>query len=243
MQGKIALVTGATRGIGKAIALRLAQSGFDIVVHCRSRIEEAEEVAQSIRELGRQARVLQFDVSHRNETAEKLLADVESHGAYYGVVLNAGLTRDNAFPALTDEDWDVVLRTNLDGFYNVLHPIMMPMIRRRKAGRIVCITSVSGLIGNRGQVNYSASKAGLIGAAKALAVELAKRKITANCVAPGLIDTDILDENLPIDEILKMIPAARMGSPEEVAHAVDFLMDEKAAYITRQVIAVNGGLC
>ena len=235
------LVTGSSRGIGKAIALRLAQSGFDIVVHCRSRIEEAEEVAQSIRELGRQARVLQFDVSHRNETAEKLLADVESHGAYYGVVLNAGLTRDNAFPALTDEDWDVVLRTNLDGFYNVLHPIMMPMIRRRKAGRIVCITSVSGLIGNRGQVNYSASKAGIIGAAKALAVELAK--LTVNCVAPGLIDTDILDENLPIDEILKMIPAARMGSPEEVAHAVDFLMDEKAAYITRQVIAVNGGLC
>ena len=237
------LVTGSSRGIGKAIALRLAQSGFDIVVHCRSRIEEAEEVAQSIRELGRQARVLQFDVSHRNETAEKLLADVESHGAYYGVVLNAGLTRDNAFLALTDEDWDVVLRTNLDGFYNVLHPIMMPMIRRRKAGRIVCITSVSGLIGNRGQVNYSASKAGIIGAAKALAVELAKRKITVNCVAPGLIDTDILDENLPIDEILKMIPAARMGSPEEVAHAVDFLMNEKAAYITRQVIAVNGGLC
>ena len=152
------LVTGSSRGIGKAIALRLAQSGFDIVVHCRSRIEEAEEVAQSIRELGRQARVLQFDVSHRYETAEKLLADVESHGAYYGVVLNAGLTRDNAFPALTDEDWDVVLRTNLDGFYNVLNPIMMPMIRRRKAGRIVCITSVSGLIGNRGQVNYSASK-------------------------------------------------------------------------------------
>ena len=240
---EIILVTGSSRGIGKAIALRLAQSGFDIVVHCRSRIEAAEEVAQSIRELGRQARVLQFDVSHRNETAEKLLADVESHGAYYGVVLNAGLTRDNAFPALTDEDWDVVLRTNLDGFYNVLHPIMMPMIRRRKAGRIVCITSVSGLIGNRGQVNYSASKAGIIGAAKALAVELAKRKITVNCVAPGLIDTDILDENLPIDEILKMIPAARMGSPEEVAHAVDFLMDEKAAYITRQVIAVNGGLC
>ena len=237
------LVTGSSRGIGKAIALRLAQSGFDIVVHCRSRIEEAEEVAQSIRELGRQARVLQFDVSHRNETSEKLLADIESHGAYYGVVLNAGLTRDNAFPALTDEDWDVVLRTNLDGFYNVLHPIMMPMIRRRKAGRIVCITSVSGLIGNRGQVNYSASKAGIIGAAKALAVELAKRKITVNCVAPGLIDTDILDENLPIDEILKMIPAARMGSQEEVAHAVDFLMDEKAAYITRQVIAVNGGLC
>ncbi|OOF40539.1 3-oxoacyl-ACP reductase [Rodentibacter mrazii] len=237
------LITGSSRGIGKAIALRLAQSGFDIVVHCRSRIEEAEDVAQAIRNLGKNARVLQFDVSNREQSAKKLLADIEEHGAYYGVVLNAGLTRDNAFPALTNEDWDVVLRTNLDGFYNVLHPIMMPMIRRRKAGRIVCITSVSGIIGNRGQVNYSASKAGIIGAAKALAVELAKRKITVNCVAPGLIDTEILDENLPIDEILKIIPTGRMGNPDEVAHAVDFLMDERAAYITRQVIGVNGGLC
>lgn len=237
------LITGSSRGIGKAIALKLAQSGFDIVVHCRNRVEEAEDVAQAIRLLGRNARVLRFDVSNREECRIKLEADVEEFGAYYGVVLNAGLTRDNAFPALSDDDWDSVLRTNLDGFYNVLHPIMMPMIRRRKAGRIVCITSVSGIIGNRGQVNYSASKAGLIGAAKALAVELAKRKITVNCVAPGLIDTDILDENLPIDEIMKMIPAGRMGNPDEVAHAVDFLMDEKAAYITRQVIGVNGGLC
>ncbi|MCW9698900.1 MULTISPECIES: 3-oxoacyl-ACP reductase FabG [unclassified Avibacterium] len=237
------LITGSSRGIGKAIALQLAQSGFDIVLHCRSRLTEAETVAEQIRAMGRNARILQFDVSDRDNTARKLLADVEQFGAYYGVVLNAGLTRDNAFPALTDEDWDIVLRTNLDGFYNVLHPIMMPMIRRRKAGRIVCITSVSGLIGNRGQVNYSASKAGIIGAAKALAVELAKRKITVNCVAPGLINTEILDENVPVEEILKAIPAARMGEPEEVAHAVDFLMNEKAGYITRQVIAVNGGLC
>ena len=237
------LVTGSSRGIGKAVALNLARAGFDIVVHCRSRIEEADEVARAVRNLGKNARVLQFDVSNREECKAKLEADVEQFGAYYGVVLNAGLTRDNAFPALTDKDWDQVLRTNLDGFYNVLHPIMMPMIRRRKAGRIVCITSVSGLIGNRGQVNYSASKAGLIGAAKALAIELAKRKITVNCVAPGLIDTDIVDENVPIEEILKGVPMGRMGDPEEVAHAVNFLMDEKAAYITRQVIAVNGGLC
>ena len=243
MSDKTILITGSSRGIGKAIALKLAQSGFDIVVHCRSRIEEAEEVAQAVRNLGQNARVLQFDVSHREQVKAILEADLEANGAYYGVVLNAGLTRDNAFPALTDDDWDCVLRTNLDGFYNVLHPIMMPMIRRRKAGRIVCITSVSGLIGNRGQVNYSASKAGIIGAAKALAIELAKRKITVNCVVPGLIDTDILDENVPIDEILKMIPVGRMGDPEEVAHAVQFLMDEKAGYITRQVIAVNGGLC
>jgi 3-oxoacyl-[acyl-carrier protein] reductase len=153
------------------------------------------------------------------------------------------LTRDGAFPALSEDDWDIVMRTNLDGFYNVLHPLTMPMVRRRKAGRIVCITSVSGLIGNRGQVNYSASKAGIIGAAKALAIELGKRKITVNCVAPGLIDTEILDADVPIEEILKMVPAQRMGTPEEVAGAVNFLMSEEAAYITRQILAVNGGLC
>lgn len=240
---KTILITGSSRGIGKAIALELAQKGFDIVIHCRSRIQEAEEVAQSIKNLGKNARVLQFDVSNREQAKIVLETDVEANGAYYGVVLNAGLTRDNAFPALSEEDWDTVLRTNLDGFYNVLHPVMMPMIRRRKAGRIVCITSVSGIIGNRGQVNYSASKAGLIGAVKALAVELAKRKITVNCVAPGLIDTDIIDENLPLKQILKAIPMERMGLPEEVAHAVSFLMDDKAQYITRQVIGVNGGLC
>ena len=145
--------------------------------------------------------MLQFDVGDRAACREILSADVAAHGAYYGVVLNAGLTRDNAFPALEDEDWDNVLRTNLDGFYNVLHPVIMPMIRRRQPGRIVCMASVSGLIGNRGQVNYSASKAGLIGAAKALALELAKRKITVNCVAPGLIDTAILDEHTPVAEI------------------------------------------
>lgn len=240
---KTILITGSSRGIGKAIALELAQKGFDIVIHCRSRIQEAEEVAQSIKNLGKNARVLQFDVSNREQAKIVLETDLEANGAYYGVVLNAGLTRDNAFPALSEEDWDIVLRTNLDGFYNVLHPVMMPMIRRRKAGRIVCITSVSGIIGNRGQVNYSASKAGLIGAVKALAVELAKRKITVNCVAPGLIDTDIIDENLPLKQILKAIPMERMGLPEEVAHAVSFLMDDKAQYITRQVIGVNGGLC
>uniref|UniRef100_UPI0035A1572B 3-oxoacyl-ACP reductase FabG n=1 Tax=Neisseria dentiae TaxID=194197 RepID=UPI0035A1572B len=229
------LITGSNRGIGKAVALALAADGYDIVVHCRSRRSEAEAVAETVRAQGRQARVLQFDIADRAACREALSADIEQHGAYYGVVLNAGLTRDNAFPAFEDDDWDTVLRTNLDGFYNVLHPLVMPMIRRRKAGRIVCMASVSGLTGNRGQVNYSASKAGVIGAAKALAVELAKRKITVNCVAPGLINTEIVDDNVPVEEILKAVPAARMGTPEEVAHAVRFLMDEKAAYITRQV--------
>jgi 3-oxoacyl-[acyl-carrier protein] reductase len=237
------LVTGSSRGIGRAIALRLARAGYDLVVHCRSRRDEAEQVCESIRELGRNARILQFDIADRTACVAALEADVAAHGAYYGVVCNAGLTRDGAFPALTDDDWDQVLRTNLDGFYNVLHPVIMPMIRRRSAGRIVCITSVSGLIGNRGQVNYSASKAGVIGAAKALAVELAKRKITVNCVAPGLIDTDMTSDDLPLEEIMKMIPMQRAGSADEVAAAVQFLISPEAAYITRQVLAVNGGLC
>jgi 3-oxoacyl-[acyl-carrier protein] reductase len=237
------LVTGSSRGIGRAVALRLAQAGYDIVVHCRNRREEAEQVAAATAALGRRARIVQFDVADRAACAAALEQDVAQHGAYYGVVCNAGLTRDGAFPALSGDDWDQVLRTNLDGFYNVLHPLIMPMIRRRQAGRIVCITSVSGLIGQRGQVNYSASKAGLIGAAKALALELAKRKITVNCVAPGLIDTDMTAADLPLQELLKLIPMQRAGSADEVAAAVQFLLSPEAGYITRQVLAVNGGLC
>ena len=237
------LITGSSRGIGKSIALALAEDGFDIILHCRNRIDDAKKVAEEIKAMGRNVRILQFDVSERENTKQILTQDIEKYGAYYGVVLNAGLTRDNAFPAFSDEDWDKVIHTNLDGFYNVLHPIMMPMIRRRDDGRIVCISSVSGIIGNRGQVNYSASKAGLIGAAKALAVELAKRKITVNCVAPGLIETEIIDENVPVAEILKAIPMGRMGQAEEIAHTVRFLMHKQSGYITRQVISVNGGLC
>lgn len=237
------LITGSSRGIGKAIALALAEDGFDIILHCRNRIDDAKKVAEEIKAMGRNVRILQFDVSERENTKQILTQDIEKYGAYYGVVLNAGLTRDNAFPAFSDEDWDKVIHTNLDGFYNVLHPIIMPMIRRRDNGRIVCISSVSGIIGNRGQVNYSASKAGLIGAAKALAVELAKRKITVNCVAPGLIETEIIDENVPVAEILKAIPMGRMGQAEEIAHTVRFLMHKQSGYITRQVISVNGGLC
>lgn len=237
------LVTGSSRGIGRAIALRAAADGFDVVVHCRSRRDEAEAVAAEVKAKGRQSRVLQFDVSDRAACAEALAADISVHGAYYGVVHNAGIHSDAAFPAMTGEQWDGVIRTNLDAFYNVLQPLIMPMVRRRAPGRIVTMASVSGVVGNRGQVNYSAAKAGVIGATKALAVELAKRNITVNCVAPGLIGTDMVDENVPMEEILKAIPAQRAGTVEEVAAAVTFLLSRDASYITRQVLSVNGGLC
>ncbi len=235
------LVTGASRGIGKAVALRLARDGFDVVVHCRSRIEEAQAVVEQIQALGRQGRVLAFDVADRAGARAALEAEVEANGAFYGVVCNAGIARDGAFPALSEEDWDQVVHTNLDGFYNVLHPLVMPMVRRRRPGRIVTLSSVSGLVGNRGQVNYSAAKAGIIGATKALALELASRQITVNCVAPGLIETEMLNEEV-VAHALKLIPAARVGQPDEVAAAVAFLMSESAGYITRQVISVNGGM-
>ena len=238
---KSVLVTGSSRGIGKAIALRLARDGYDIVIHCRNHREEADRVAQAVSGLGRGARVLQFDVGERALVAATLETDIAQHGCYYGVICNAGIVRDNAFPAMSGEDWDVVVRTNLDGLYNVLNPLIMPMVRRRAPGRIVTLSSVAGLTGNRGQVNYSAAKAGIIGATKALALELARREITVNCVAPGLIETDML-AGVPLEEALKLIPARRIGKPEEVAAAVSFLVSEDAAYITRQVISVNGGL-
>lgn len=236
------LVTGSSRGIGKAVALQLAADGFNIAVHCRSGLTEAEATAAEIQALGQEARVLRFDIADRAETVAALEADMAAHGAYYGVVCNAGITRDNAFPAISGEDWDAVLHTNLDGFYNVLNPVIMPMIRAKKGGRIITLSSVSGLMGNRGQVNYSAAKAGVIGATKALALELAKRKITVNCIAPGLIETDMLTD-LPLEEASKMIPMRRLGKPQEVASAASYLCSDGAAYVTRQVLSVNGGLC
>jgi len=237
------LVTGSSRGIGKAIALRLAADGFDLVLHCHSRTEEAQAVAAEIQALGRQARVLSFDISQREACKSALAADLAAHDCYYGVVLNAGIARDGAFPAMSGEDWDAVLRVNLDGFYNVLQPLIMPLIGRKAPGRIVTLSSVSGLMGNRGQVNYSAAKAGIIGATKSLALELAKRSITVNCVAPGLIETEMTqDLALSKEELQSLIPLRRYGKPSEVAAAVSFLLGAEAAYITRQVLSVNGGL-
>jgi 3-oxoacyl-[acyl-carrier protein] reductase len=235
-----ALVTGASKGIGAAIATRLARD-LEIVVHYRTDADGARRTKAEIEQAGGKARLLAFDVADRVAAREAIDADIAAHGPYYGVVSNAGIARDNAFPALTGDDWDSVLRTDLDGFYNVLHPCVMPMIQAHQGGRIVAISSVAGLAGNRGQVNYSAAKAGLIGATKALAIELAKRKITVNCVAPGFIETAMV-ASAELEDVAKLIPARRLGRPDEVARLVEYLFSDLAAYVTRQVIAIDGGL-
>ena len=233
------LITGSGRGIGRETALYLAKNGYDIVLHYNR--TSPDEVKKEIEAAGRQARVLKFDVTNREECSRVLLKDITENGMYYGIVVNAGIARDNVFPAMEDSEWDDVLNTNLGGFYNVLRPLVMPMIEKRIKGRIVTLSSISGLCGNRGQVNYSASKAGIIGATKALSLELAKRGITVNCVAPGVIESD-MTKDLPLDEMKKMIPMKRAGKPTEVASLINYLMSEDASYITGQVISVNGGM-
>jgi 3-oxoacyl-[acyl-carrier protein] reductase len=239
-EGKKVLVTGASKGIGRAIALAVSEAGFRVTVHYNKGKKEAESLEHEIIQKGGKAELIQFDVSNREECREKLENWTEKNDVFWGIISNAGISADDSFPGMSGENWDSVLRTNLDSFYNVLNPLMMPMCRK-KQGRIITISSVSGIMGNRGQVNYSAAKAGIIGATKALAVELASRSITVNCIAPGIIETDMIKE-APMDKILPVIPMGRIGRPGEVAALAVFLLSESASYITRQVISVNGGM-
>ena len=238
---KRVLITGATGGIGQAITQSLAAEGYDLVLHYHSNQDKANTLKQHCDDSGVNCRLLTFDVSERQQTKELLSEDIREHGAYYGVVCNAGIIRDQAFPAMSGEEWDAVLSTNLDSFYNILNPLIMPMVRAKQGGRIITMASVSGLMGNRGQTNYSASKGGLIAASKSLAIELAKRNITVNCVAPGIIETE-MTEHMDDTMLKQLVPLRRAGKAKEVASLVAYLMSDAAAYITRQVISVNGGM-
>lgn len=235
-----ALVTGASRGIGAAVARRLAADGFHVVVNYRSEAAQAQAVVEAIEEAGGSAEAMGFDVRDREATTGALDALLGRESPVEVLVNNAGIASDAPFPALEPEAWETVTRTTLDGFYNVTRPLVMPMVRRRR-GRIINISSVSAVMGNRGQVNYAAAKAGLIGATRSLARELGKRRVTVNAVAPGLIDTDML-EGAPVERLLEAVPMQRLGTAQEVAELVGFLASERAGYITGQVIGINGGL-
>lgn len=238
---KSVFISGSSRGIGRACALYLSGQGYDIVLHGKSPSQVLEQTITDVKAMGGNVRALTFDVCDREAARQALLKDIEENGMYWGIVANAGISRDITFAGMEPQAWDSVLKTNLDGFYNVVQPLVMPMVHTRRGGRIVVIASISGVMGNRGQVNYSAAKAGLIGAAKALALELASRKITVNAVAPGLIETDMVDESVT-ERALPFIPMKRVGKPEEVAATVGFLISDDAAYITRSVIEIDGGL-
>lgn len=240
MSKRRVLITGSSRGIGLAAALALAER-FSITLHCRAESAAADSACAALRAAGQEPEIFYFDVADREAARNAITGSIERRGAFYGIVCNAGITRDMPFPALSGADWDGLIKVNLDGIYNVLHPAIMPMIQLRSGGRIVTLSSVSGLVGNRGQVGYSAAKAGVIGATKSLAKELAKRRISVNCVAPGLIETDMI-KDLPLDEIIKHIPMQRPGKAEEVAGLISYLFSDAATYITGQVIAIDGGL-
>lgn len=236
---KIALVIGGSRGIGRAIALRLAKSGFDIWLTYKGNHQAAQEAKAGIEKAGRACELIPFDVSNFKETQTALGARLENASPLV-LVYNSGISRDNLLMWMTEDEWNSVLSTNLDGFFNVVRPVVFAMLKA-KQGRIVVVSSASGQIGQAGQVNYAASKAGLIGAAKALAREVGKKNIFVNVVAPGFIETE-MTEKLPKDQVLPLIPLNRVGTADDVASVVDFLCTEEHMYIHGQVIGINGGL-
>ncbi len=243
LEGKVAVVTGASRGIGRAIALELAKRGAAVVVNYNRAADKAQEVVAAIRAAGGQAEAFQADVADFAQAKALIDFATQTFGGIHILVNNAGITRDNLIMLMKEEDWDAVINTNLKGTFNCSKAAIRPMMRKRW-GRIINISSVAGQIGNPGQTNYSASKAGQIGFTKALAREVASRNITVNAIAVGYIETDIWEgvSDDVREQILQMIPLGRKGEPEEVAYAVAFLASEQAAYITGQVIGVNGGM-
>lgn len=241
MLNRTVFISGSSRGIGRATAIEMAKLGYNLVLHGKTMSETLLKTLDEVKSFGVEARALAFDITDRCITQKTLLEDIETHGMYWAIVINAGVTDDVPFAGMSAQSWDRVLRTNLDSFYNIVQPLIMPMVRTRRGGRIVAVSSISGVMGNRGQVNYSAAKAGLIGAVKALALELASRKITVNAVAPGLIDTEMIEEHV-LEHALPFIPMKRVGQAEEVAHAIAFLISDQASYITRSVLEIDGGL-
>jgi 3-oxoacyl-[acyl-carrier protein] reductase len=238
---KRVLVVGSSRGIGKSIALHLAKDGFDVTIHGRTESDLLNSTYEELKEFNATVKKIVFDVVDRSKTKEIIESEIEQNSAFWGVVLSMGITKDMPFPGMDDESWDSVLNIDLNGFYNVLKPLIMPMIRLRAGGRIVSISSISGVVGNRGQVNYSAAKAGLIGASKALSRELASRNITVNCVAPGGVETDMINEKLK-EEMIKQIPMGRLAKPDEIAGSVSYLFSDIASYVTGQTLILSGGL-
>lgn len=241
MKNKSILITGASGSIGFAISKKIIENGYDAVMCYNKNDSFIDKIKEFAKDYDVNIRFLKINIIDREEVKNILLKDIEENGAYYGIVLSSGITMDNVFPAMTGDEWDNVIDVNLKSFYNIVNPLIMPMIRNKKGGRIIAISSITGIIGNRGQVNYAASKAGLIGAVKSLAIELGKRNITVNCIAPGIIESEMINEEI-IEHAKNMIALKRIGKPEDVANAVNFLLSDEANYITKQVISVDGGM-